>query len=89
MNWTQIEGKWNELSGQARSQWAKLTNEDLENIAGKKDQLLGKLQQRYGLLKADAEIELDKWLAKLSPTRGDATGSDADPPKPAASPPKE
>jgi uncharacterized protein YjbJ (UPF0337 family) len=50
MNWTQIEGQWNELTGQVKSQWAKLTDDDLTNVAGKKDQLLGKLQQRYGLL---------------------------------------
>jgi uncharacterized protein YjbJ (UPF0337 family) len=83
MNWTQIEGQWNELTGQVRSQWAKLTNDDLENIAGKKDQLLGKLQQRYGLMKADAEAQVEKWLAKIHPARGDESGSAADASKPA------
>jgi uncharacterized protein YjbJ (UPF0337 family) len=85
MNWTQIEGQWNELTGKVRSQWAKLTDDDLANIAGKKDQLLGKLQQRYGLLKADAEVQVEKWLAKISPGHGDTTGKTPDAPKPADS----
>jgi uncharacterized protein YjbJ (UPF0337 family) len=89
MNWTQIEGQWNELTGQVKSQWAKLTDDDLTNVAGKKDQLLGKLQQRYGLLKADAEVQLDKWLAKVAPARGEAESKQTDAPKAAGSPPQE
>jgi uncharacterized protein YjbJ (UPF0337 family) len=89
MNWTQIEGQWNELTGQVKSQWAKLTDDDLMNVAGKKEQLLGKLQQRYGLLKADAEVQLDKWLAKIGPARGEAESEPTDPPKSPGSPPLE
>jgi uncharacterized protein YjbJ (UPF0337 family) len=66
MNWTQIEGRWQTLSGQLKSQWAKLTDDDVANIAGKRDQLLGKLQQRYGVLKDDADQQIDKWLAMLN-----------------------
>jgi uncharacterized protein YjbJ (UPF0337 family) len=65
MNWTQIEGRWQTLSGQLKSQWAKLTDDDVANIAGKRDQLLGKLQERYGVLKEDADKQIDKWIAKL------------------------
>jgi uncharacterized protein YjbJ (UPF0337 family) len=65
MNWTQIEGRWQTLSGQLKSQWAKLTDDDVANIAGKRDQLLGKLQERYGVLKDDADKQIDKWIAKL------------------------
>ena len=68
MNWTQIEGRWHVLTGQLKSEWAKLTDDDLANVAGKKDQLVGKLQERYGLLKDDAEKQIDKWLTKLAPT---------------------
>jgi uncharacterized protein YjbJ (UPF0337 family) len=89
MNWTQIEGQWTELTGQLKSQWAKLTDDDLMNVAGKKDQLLGKLQQRYGLLKADAEVQLEKWLAKIAPAQGDSAVKKADATKPAHSPPRE
>jgi uncharacterized protein YjbJ (UPF0337 family) len=70
MNWTQIEGRWNELKGQAKSEWAKLTDDDLKNVAGKKDQLVGKIQQRYGLLKDDAEKQIDGWLGKVQAAAG-------------------
>jgi uncharacterized protein YjbJ (UPF0337 family) len=88
MNWTQIEGQWNELTGRVKSQWGKLTDDDLKNVAGKKDQLLGKIQQRYGVLKADAEVQLDKWLAKIGPARGEAASKKTEAPKPADSPPE-
>ena len=65
MNWTQIEGRWQTLSGQLKSQWGKLTDDDVTNIAGKRDQLLGKLQERYGVLKDDADKQIDKWIAML------------------------
>lgn len=65
MNWEQIEGKWKELKGQARSKWGKLTDDDLENVAGKKDQLLGRLQQRYGYKRDQAEKEVDTWIKDL------------------------
>ena len=68
MNWTQIEGQWNEAKGQLKSMWAKLTDDDLDNVAGKRDQLVGKLQQHYGILKDDAEKQLDEWIAKFAPS---------------------
>jgi uncharacterized protein YjbJ (UPF0337 family) len=71
MNWTQIEGQWHQLTGQVKSQWAKLTDDDLKNIAGKRQQLIGKLQERYGVLKDDAETQIDKWIAKVNPGRRD------------------
>ena len=48
MNWDRIEGNWKTFKGQARQQWGKLTDSDLDVIAGKRDQLVGVLQQRYG-----------------------------------------
>ena len=65
MNWEQIEGQWKDLKGQVRSTWGKLTDDDLENIAGKKDQLLGKIQERYGFTKDKAEKALDDFTKKL------------------------
>jgi uncharacterized protein YjbJ (UPF0337 family) len=62
MNWDSIQGNWKELKGKVRSKWAKLTDDDLENIAGKKDVLLGRLQQRYGFKRDQAERELDDFL---------------------------
>ena len=65
MNWDTIEGKWKELKGQARIKWGKLTDDDLENVAGKKDMLLGRLQQRYGYKRDQAEKEVDTWIKDL------------------------
>jgi uncharacterized protein YjbJ (UPF0337 family) len=73
MNWTQIEGQWHQIKGNAKSAWAKLTDDDLKNVAGKRDQLIGKVQERYGVLKADAEKQVDQWIAKLSPSHDKPT----------------
>ena len=60
-----LEGKWHELKGQARQQWAKITDDDLELLSGKTEELAGVLQQRYGYGKAQAENEINDWLGKL------------------------
>ena len=62
MNWDQVEGQWKGLKGQVRETWAKLTDDDIELIGGKKDRLLGKLQERYGLERDKAEKQLDKFI---------------------------
>ena len=49
MNWDLIEGNWKQIKGKVREKWGKLTDDDLDVIAGKRDQLLGKLQERNGL----------------------------------------
>jgi uncharacterized protein YjbJ (UPF0337 family) len=84
MNWTQIEGRWQTLSGQLKSQWAKLTDDDVANIAGKRDQLLGKLQERYGVLKDDADKQIDKWIAMLHSDSVVTAEPTASPEKPVA-----
>lgn len=61
MNWDQIEGNWKQLKGKARQKWGKFTDDELEVIAGKKDQLVGKLQERYGMARQEAEREADQW----------------------------
>ncbi len=69
MNWDSIEGNWKEFKGKLRSKWAKLTDDDLEHIGGKKDILLGRLQQHYGLKKDEAERQLDTFLNETDPKR--------------------
>ncbi len=61
MNWDQIEGKWRQLTGSARKHWGKLTEDDWQTIAGKKDQLVGRIQERYGIAKDAAEKQADEW----------------------------
>ena len=61
MNWDQVEGKWNQIKGAVKEKWGKLTDDDLEVIKGKKDQLIGKIQERYGITKEAAEKEVSSW----------------------------
>ncbi len=68
MNWDQIAGQWHQIAGQVKSKWAKLTDDDLKNVAGKKEQLIGNIQERYGVLKEEAEKQVDEWLALFVPT---------------------
>ena len=65
MNWDQVEGKWKEVKGTVRQKWGKLTDDDLESIAGKKDLLMGKLQQLYGRNKEQAESDINTWISEI------------------------
>ena len=62
MNWDRVEGNWKEFKGKVRQKWAKLTDDDLEFVKGKRTELAGRLQQRYGYQKDQAEREIDTWL---------------------------
>jgi uncharacterized protein YjbJ (UPF0337 family) len=66
MNWDQIEGNWTKAKGKLRQQWGKLTDDDLTLIDGKREELLGRLQERYGYQKEQAEKEVDNWMKKAS-----------------------
>lgn len=61
MNWDTIQGNWKQVTGQAKQQWGKLTDDDLQVVAGHRDQLAGKLQERYGMAKDEAEKQLKAW----------------------------
>ncbi len=65
MNWDSVSGKWRELEGKLRSKWGKLTDDDLHIIGGKKDILIGRLQQRYGYGREHAEREVDDYVRTL------------------------
>ena len=60
MNWDQMEGKWKQMKGVARKQWGKLTDDDLAFMAGSKEQFVGRLQERYGIAKDEAERKAKK-----------------------------
>ena len=61
MNWDRVEGNWKQLRGSLRERWGKLTDDDLDVIAGHRDQLVGKIQERYGIAKDRAEEQLREW----------------------------
>lgn len=63
--WDKIAGSWKEFSGQVRTQWGKLTDDDLEMVKGQRDVLAGRIQQRYGIAKEDANRQIDDWADKL------------------------
>ncbi len=65
MNWDQVEGKWDQVRGNLRTKWGKLTDDDLEKSGGRKDRILGKLRERYGDTKEDLEAKLDALISKL------------------------
>ena len=68
MSWDILEGKWKQYSGKVKEKWGKLTDDDLENIRGKRDQLVGKVQERYGIAKLEAERQADEFAGSF---RGD------------------
>ena len=68
MNWDQIEGKWKQLTGSARERWGKLTDDDIQTLTGQKDHLVGKIQERYGIAKTEAEKQADAWSHALKET---------------------
>ncbi|MBI3279659.1 MAG: CsbD family protein [Acidobacteria bacterium] len=61
MNWDLFEGKWKQMKGSVRQQWGRLTDDDVEMIGGAKDRLLGRLQERYGWSREEAERNADEW----------------------------
>ena len=65
MNWDRIEGDWKQFAGKVKEQWGKLTDDDLTVIKGKRDQLEGKIQERYGYAKDRVKKEVDDWSASL------------------------
>ena len=69
MNWDQIEGKWKQMKGTVKQKWGKLTDDDLDVIAGRQDQLAGKIQERYGITKEEAGKQIREWSASVSDVR--------------------
>lgn len=59
MNWDRIEGNWKQFKGKAKERWGKLTDDDLDVVAGRRDQLEGKIQESYGYTKEKAKKEIE------------------------------
>ena len=65
MDWNRIEGNWKQFSGRVKEKWGKLTNDDLDVINGRRDQLEGKIQERCGIAKDQVRSDVDTWLKSL------------------------
>jgi len=65
MNWDRIEGNWKQVTGRAKVQWGKLTSDDFDVIAGRREQLAGKIQERYGIAKDEADKQVSEWVKKV------------------------
>jgi uncharacterized protein YjbJ (UPF0337 family) len=61
MNWDRVEGQWKQSTGKIKEKWGKLTDDDITTINGKRDQLAGKIQERYGIAKDAAEKQIDEF----------------------------
>jgi uncharacterized protein YjbJ (UPF0337 family) len=67
MDWDQIAGKWSQIKGEIRLKWGRLTDDDLDVIAGSRDKLAGKIQELYGIVKEEAEQQIDEWCKSARP----------------------
>jgi uncharacterized protein YjbJ (UPF0337 family) len=65
MDWNQIQGQWKQLKGKAKTKWGKLTDDEIDVVEGRRDELVGKIQQRYGIAKEQAEREVDDWMKEF------------------------
>lgn len=61
MAWDRVQGNWKQFKGEVKEQWGKLTDDELDQIEGKRDKLIGRLQERYGIAKAEAERQVSSW----------------------------
>jgi uncharacterized protein YjbJ (UPF0337 family) len=68
MNWDRIEGNWKQFKGNAKEQWGKLTDDQLDVVAGKRDHLVGKIQEAYGITKEVTEQQVSDWLVGIKDT---------------------
>jgi len=65
MNKDQISGNWKQLTGKVKEQWGKLTDDDLTAMEGRRDQLIGRIQERYGIAREQAEDQVARWERSL------------------------
>jgi len=69
MNWDRIQGNWKQLKGDLKTKWGKLTDDEFDMIGGQRDKLVGKIQERYGCAKDDAERQVSDWERDYDSTR--------------------
>jgi len=65
MNSDQIKGKWKQLKGRMKSEWGKLTDDDVDYAEGHRDYLVGKIQERYGMAREEADRQVKRFESSL------------------------
>lgn len=65
MNWDRVEGNWKQFKGNVVEQWGKLTDDDVDVIEGRREQLVGKIQEKYGIAREEAERQVAAFLVRL------------------------
>lgn len=73
MNWDRVQGNWKQLKGKVKERWGRLTDDQLEIIGGRRDQLVGRIQECYGIARDDAERQVREWETPDTDVRA-ATG---------------
>jgi uncharacterized protein YjbJ (UPF0337 family) len=71
MNTDQLQGKWKQMKGTVKERWGKLTDDDIDVINGRSDQLVGKVQEKYGIAKEEAQRQVDEWMRSDTQTQRD------------------
>jgi uncharacterized protein YjbJ (UPF0337 family) len=66
MNWDIVQGNWTQWKGRLKEKWGDLTDDDIQMLDGRKDQLAGKIQERYGIAKDQAESEIEEWTERFN-----------------------
>lgn len=61
MAWDRVKGNWKQFKGEIKEQWGRLTDDELDQIEGKRDKLVGRIQERYGIAKDEAERQVSSW----------------------------
>ena len=64
-NWEQVAGKWKQFSGHAKKKWGNLSDDELMQVNGRRDILVGKIQEKYGIAREEASKQIDEWISKL------------------------
>ena len=67
MNSDQLKGKWKQMKGSVKERWGRLTDDDVDIVNGQSDQLVGRIQERYGVAKEEAQRQVDEWVRSGSP----------------------
>lgn len=64
MNWDEIKGNWKQMTGSVKSEWGKLTDDEVTEAEGDRDKLVGKIQEKYGVAKDEAERQVDDFAGR-------------------------